>query len=167
LANTNRYAGLARGPIDHNASAVINSIASTPIDMGAVVLLASPSSSELLPRVAQGTTQGSSLVYGIVVGGDADGIYNDGSTVSSDDNRAATAAGEGVVVVTQGRCPARVGGSNAVLLGSKLTPSATTGILELAADDDYVIATALDSVLAADQDIIPVDVQREGLNNTT
>jgi len=164
LANTNRYQGLARGPIDHAASSVINKIANGIIDMGSVVLLISTIvSSELLPRVAQGTTQGSKLAYGIAVGGDADGIYGTGVASTDDTTRASSGAGQGVVIVTQGRCPARVKGGSTLIIGDELTASATDGVLEKATTADVVVAIALNDVADADTDIIAVDVQRGGI----
>ena len=166
MANTNRFQGLARGPIDHKSSSVINQIANGAIDMGSVVAVTTTiNSSETLPRVEQITTQGSGLVYGITVGGDADGIYGDGSASTDDSTRAATGALQGVVVVTQGRCLARVSGDGAgvVIIGSALTQSATAGVLELAGASDVVIAFALNDVGASDIDMIAVDVQRVGV----
>jgi len=167
MANTNRFQGLARGPIDHKSSSVINQIANGAIDMGSVVAVTTTiNSSETLPRVEQITTQGSDLSYGIVVGGDGDGIYGDGSASTDDSTRAATGALEGVVVVTQGRCLARVSGGGAagvVIIGSALTQSGTAGVLELADTGDVVIAFALNDVGASDIDMIAVDVQRVGI----
>lgn len=166
MANTNRFQGLARGPIDHKSSSVINQVSNSSIDMGSVVATATTiQSSETLPRVLQIATQGSNRVYGIAVGGDTDGIYGDGSASSDDSTRAANAAGLGVVIVTQGRCLARVSGdgSSVVIIGDPLTQSATTGVLEFATTGDVVIAFALNDVGAGDIDMIAVDVQREGV----
>jgi len=165
MANTNRFTGLFRGPIDHQASSVINSISNGTIDMGSVVALDTTiPSSDILPRVEQITTQGSPLGYGVVVGGDVDGVYGNGAVATDDINRASNAAGQGVVVVTRGRCPARVtGGAGAITTGDKLTMSATSGVLELAASGDTVIATALNDVAGADTDIIAVEVNKEGI----
>ena len=164
MASTNRYQGLHRGPIDHNASSVINAVSNSKIDMGSVVLLdATIPSTELLPRVEEGTAQGSSLVYGIAVGGDTDGIYGDGSVSVDDSTRATNAAGQGVVIVTQGRAPARVVGGSTLVIGDELTASATIGTLEKATTGDFVIAIALNDVADADTDIIAVDVQRGGI----
>jgi len=166
MANTNRFTGLFRGPINHEASSVINSISNGSIDMGSVVELgATVLSSDILPRVTSGVGLGGSNVYGVAVGGDTDGVYGDGSAAVDDTNRATNAAGQGVVVVTQGRCPARVGGAvgGAVAVGDKLTMSAVTGVLQkVSAAGQTVIAIALDAVLAADTDIIAVDIQRQG-----
>ncbi len=165
MASTNRYQGLHRGPIDHNASSVINAVSNSAIDMGSVVLLdATIPTTELLPRVEQlGSVQGSALVYGVAVGGDTDGIYGDGTASVDDSTRATSAAGEGVVIVTQGRCPARVKGGSTLVIGDELTPSATIGLLEKATTGDYVIAIALNDVADADTDVIAVDVQRAGV----
>jgi len=164
MASTNRFQGLARGPIDHKSSSVINQVAEGAIDMGGVVLLTALNSAETLPRVEQlGGNQGSFLVYGIAVGGDNDGIYGDGAASTDDSTRATTGTLQGVVIVTQGRCLARVSGSaGAIIIGSSLTPSAAAGVLELAGAGDSVIAIALNGVLGADTDMIAVDVQRTG-----
>lgn len=156
---TNFYPGLARGPIDHEASSVINSIANESIDMGAAVVLIDAPSTELLARVenADATTE---LGYGIVVGGDVDGIYGDGSTSSDDTTRAANAAGQGVVVVTQGRTLAKVTGD--IPTGTKLAVSAT-GTLQLAVATQTILAISLQDSLGVGDHIIAVDVQREGI----
>ena len=164
MANTNRFQGLARGPIDHNASSVINVIANCAIDMGSGVIFdATIPSAENLPRVEETTSQGSGLVYGVAVGGDTDGIYGDGSASTDDLTRATTGAGQGVVVVTQGRCLARVSGGGGVAIGDQLTISGTIGALEGASAGDFVIAIALNDVASGDLDIIAVDVQRAGI----
>ena len=159
---TNNFPGLARGPIDHEASSVINAIANEQIDMGNSVKLVAPPSDELLPRVENGDSQGEPL-YGIVAGGDADGIYGDGSASSDDTTRAtlsgATPAQSAVVVVTQGRTLARV--ETGISIGDKLTQSAVVGQLEVAAASDEIIAVALQATTG--NDIIAVDVQREGI----
>ena len=168
MANTNKFQGLARGPIDHQSSSVINLIADAALDMGSVVeLVTLISASETLPRVNTTAVQGD-RTYGVVVGGDTDGIYGDGSASTDDSTRASTGAGQGVVVVTQGRCLARVSGdgSSVVTVGAELTQSATSGVLEFAAATDHVIAVALNAVGAGDIDMIAVDVQREGIKET-
>jgi len=161
----NKYLGLARGPIDHNASSVINSIANEAIEMGSLVTLVSPIiSAELLPRVEEGDAA-TDVGYGIAVGGDTDGIYSTtGAPSNTDSTRATASAGQGVVVVTQGRCLARVdGGADEIFIGDPLSASGTSGILELAnAATDFIIARALQPSDFA-TDIIAVDVQREGL----
>ena len=164
---TNFYLGLARGPIDHNASSVINVIANGSIEMGAVVTLdTSVEPAELLPRVDQAAASQGIASYGIAVGGDTDGIYSTtGIASGTDATLAAAGEGQGVVVVTQGRCLARVDGTGggAVAVGSELTVSDTrTGTLELATTGDIIIAIALQDP-TGDEDIIAVDVQRQGV----
>ena len=161
---TNQYPGLARGPIDHEASSVINVVANGAITMGDAVDVIAPPTSELLPRVQTSDAVQGDRVYGIAVGGDTDGIYGDGGAATDDSNRATAGAGQGVVVVTQGRCLARVDGNTtgAISIGDKLTQSATAGVLEIAATGDEVIAVALQASTGA-ADIIAVDVQRGGI----
>ena len=162
---TNFYLGLARGPIDHQSSSVINVIANEAIEMGSVVtLVPTIPADELLPRVEEGDAA-TDIGYGIAVGGDTDGIYSTTGAASGDASTLATeSAGQGVVVVTQGRCLARVNGNaDAIVIGDPLSCSATAGVLELAdGATDQIIARALQPSTGA-TDIIAVDVQREGL----
>jgi len=164
---TNFYLGLARGPIDHQSSSVINVIANSSIEMGAAVTLdTSVDAAELLPRVDEAAATQGLESYGIAVGGDTDGIYSTtGAASGTASTKATESAGQGVVVVTQGRCLARVDGTGggAVAVGSPLTVSdTTTGTLELADTGDFVIAIALQDPTGA-TDIIAVDVQRTGI----
>ena len=139
--------------------------------MGSVVTLVTTAiePAETLPRVEEGDTA-ADIGYGIAVGGDADGIYSTtGAASSTDSTRATTGAGQGVVVVTQGRCLARVdGNADAIVIGSPLRPSTTSGVLQLAdlTGVDEIIARALQPSTGA-TDIIAVDVQREGRFTTT
>ncbi len=114
---TNQFPGLARGPIDHEASSVINAIANEAITMGDLVQLdtSGPPTTEILPRVEVADGGQGLVAYGIAVGGDADGIYGGGGAAADDAERATLAAGEAIVVVTQGRCLA-------LLLRSKFLP---------------------------------------------
>jgi len=140
-------------------------IANEAIGMGSLtVLLSTVQTAELLPRVEEADAA-TEVGYGIAVGGDADGIYaTDGAIPTTDATRATSAAGEGIVIVTQGRCLARVdGNADAIVIGAPLSASATAGVLELAdAATDVIIARALQPSTGA-TDIIAVDVQREGL----
>ena len=172
MASTNQIPGLARGPFDHEASSVINLISNATIAMGDGVILDQSgfNAKTIIPSVGPGASIGSGLIYGIAVGGDVDGVYGDGSAPTDDTTRATNGDGQGVVVVTQGRCPARVGGAvgGAVAVGDALTMSAVTGVLQkVSVAGQTVIAIALNSVLAADTDIIAVDVQRQGGAHTT
>ena len=163
MANLNKLPGLHRGPIDHKSSSVINLIADGTIEMGDVVELVTAgfTTGDIVPRVVAGVGVGDLKAYGIAVGGDSDGIYGNGSASTGDANIAAL-KNEGVVVVTQGRCKARVGGAvgGAVSVGDRLGISAVAGILQKGTSGNAVIAIALASVLAADTNMIPVDVQR-------
>lgn len=164
---TNFYLGLARGPIDHNASSVINVIADDVIEMGSAVKLVTPIASELLPRVTE-VTAFTDVNYGIAVGGDTDGIYSPTGTPGENGvNTTAATAGEGVVIVTQGRCLARVDGSaGPILVGTELAASNDfNGTLQTADETtQHVIARALQPSSALN-DIIAIDVQREGRND--
>jgi len=156
---TNLYPGLARGPIDHSSSSVINIIANeVDMEMGGTVKLAAPPATEILPRADKVDTAGEAS-YGIIVGGDNDGIYGDGGVSPADNTtKASRLVGDGLVVVTQGRCLARI--SENATLGAALGADGT-GDLQLAdAASDKILAIALQAGSAGD--IIAVDVQREG-----
>lgn len=167
---TNFYSGLNRGPIDHKSSSVINSIASGATTMGSSVIVTAPGSEETLPRVTEHPAISVLInVYGIAIGGDTDGIYGDGSKATTDENRATNAAGQGVVVCTQGRCLARVESTVAIAIGDPLGPSGAgagnEGVLvnALTEPTSPVIAKALESLPASPGfHMIGVDVQREG-----
>jgi hypothetical protein len=164
---TNFYLGLSRGPIDHQSSSVINTISEDVISMGSAVIVVAPPAAELLPRVQESPAAVTSDNYGIAVGGDIDGVYGTGAAAADVSTKAANGAGEGVVVVTQGRCLARVESTAEILVGSPLGASAVgVGLLELANDvTQFIIARALQPIAAGvGQHIIAVDVQREGLN---
>jgi hypothetical protein len=156
---TNNYLGLARGPIDHEASSIVNIIANeTNMEMGGCVKVAAPPATELLPRADKTDTAGQNA-YGIIVGGDNDGIYGDGGASPADNTTKATLlVGDALVICTQGRCLARL--AETCTLGAKLAGGAT-GDLQLAdtAGDD-ILCEALQAGTAGD--IIAVDVQREG-----
>jgi len=165
MANVNRFPGLFRGPVDHQSSSVINLKSKGTIDMGDAVKQdqGSLTSNDIFPPVLPTTTLGDPLVYGIAVGGDLDGIFGDGSASTDDSTRATNGEGQGVVVVTQGRCPARVTGAvgGLVVIGDELVASDTDGALQKhTAAGQTVIAIAMNSVAATDTDIILVDVQR-------
>jgi hypothetical protein len=168
ISLTNQFQGLARGPIDHEASSVINVVANGAISMGDAVDIIGAPTSELLPRVETSNAVQGDVTYGVAVGGDTDGIFGDGTAATDDSTRATAGAGQGVVVVTQGRCPARVNGSTGgtpgnLAVGVKLTQSGVAGVLEGAATGDEVIAVALQPVVSGELDIIAVDIQRGGI----
>ena len=163
---TNFYLGLHRGPIDHQSSSVINKIANGAIEMGSCVKLASTVVSNEISQRAEETTTTAEIPLGIAVGGDTDGVFSPTGTPSGNDSTRATAsAGQAVVVVTQGRCLARVDGTvgAGIAIGSPLTPSLIAGILKLAnASNDTIIARANQASTGA-TDIIEVNVDLEGL----
>ena len=159
---TNKFLGLFRGAFPRDQVTVINATAASTLFNGDVVTLSAPGTDELRPRVTAGTgiTDES---YGIVVGGQADGVYSEDGTRTSPDNSAATAVGQAVEVCTQGRCLANVDGSGSpITLGDPLSASGAAGIMVLAIATSIVIAKALQTSSAAN-DIILVDVQREGI----
>ncbi len=157
---TNLYPGLARGEIGpRDANTVLNIIANeTDMEMGGVAKLAAPPSTELLPR-ADKTDAITDLGYGIIVGGDNDGIFGTGGASPADDTtKASLLVGDAIVIVTQGRCPARI--SEATTIGAALSPDAN-GDLQLADTATHnILCIALQAGSAGD--IIAVDVQREG-----
>ncbi len=132
--------------------------------MGSAVAVVTPIvSGELLPRVDE-TDATNDPIYGIAVGGDTDGIYSTtGAASGTDSTRATASAGQGVVVVTQGRCLARVTNATAIAIGDPLAASTTAGVLQNAVvNGQNIIARAL-QVPTGTTDIIAVDVQREGV----
>ncbi len=155
----NLYQGLARGPIDHISSSLINIVANeADMKMGGAVKLVAPPSTELLPR-ADKVDAITDIGYGIIVGGDNDGIYGTGGASPADDTtKASLLAGDAIVICTQGRCLARL--FETCTLGAALSPSAG-GDLQLADTATHnILAIALQAGSAGD--IIAVDVQREG-----
>jgi len=155
----NLFQGLARGAIDNKSSSLINIIANeTDMEMGGTVKLVAPPANELLPRadkVDAVTDKG----YGIIVGGDNDGIYGTGGASPADNTtKASLLVGDAIVICTQGRCLARL--FETCTLGAALSPSAG-GDLQLADTATHnILAIALQAGTGGD--IIAVDVQREG-----
>lgn len=167
---TNFYHGLWKGPVDRKASSIINVIANDTITMGSAVKFDTENTpdNELLPRIIP-TNDNNDTAYGIAVDGDADGIYGDGSESVDNTTLATKKAGDGVAVVTQGRCLARVDTTD-VDIGSELRPdSANPGLLQKSTNtaSDHVIARALSSGSQIGEDLIPIDVQREGTHVIT
>ena len=170
VTNENIFPGLHRGPIDHEASSVINTISKGTISMGSVVALDTAFvAGDLLPEVEESVTQGTINGYGVAVGGDVDGIYGSGIEPADDSTRATNGQGQGVVVVTRGRCLARVitATNAAVPTGEKLTVSIITGVLEVAGTSDWIVATALQTIPDPGVgnralNMIAVEVNKEG-----
>jgi len=169
---SNEYIGLAQGPIEHEASSIVNAVCGdASLKIGDAVRLLPVGSGvgftqtdDVLPRVGLADSFGSEA-YGIVVGGDFEGIYRDG-IVNLDSNNLALGLvvsffGDGVRVCVQGRCLALVDGifTGSINVGDPLT-STSFGLVN-AIDGSQVITRALQPASKANS-IIAVDVKREG-----
>ena len=151
---TDKYAGLFDGAIDERAY-VVNAIADESITIGSPVIIVAPATGELLPRVEPTDSQGS-YIYGICVGGDANGIYGGASEVAG-------LAGDSVKVCVNGRCKARVDGViGAIAIGDPLTASGTDGVAEISVASDVTFGRALQPSTAS-TDFIAVHVDQEGV----
>ena len=151
---TDKYSGLFDGAIDERAY-VINAIADESITIGSPVIIVAPATGELLPRVEPTDSQGA-YIYGICVGGDANGTYGGTSEIAG-------IAGDAVKVCVNGRCKARVDGViRAIAIGDPLTASGTDGVAEGAIASDIVFGRALQPSTAS-TDFIAVHVDQEGV----
>jgi len=160
----NTYTGLARGPIDHNASSVINAISEVGgdfIEMGAAVKLTTPGDGELLPRVQ--TANNNDVAYGIAVGGNADGLYPVKPEESDFEISAAVVSGQGVIVVTEGRCIAKVLAGDNIMRGDILSPNINGNLHRSVNPNESIIATALQDSTLDSTRFMAVYVQRQGL----
>jgi|LWDU01.1.fsa_nt_gi hypothetical protein len=160
---TDNYAGLFDGAADATAL-VINAIADEAIEIGSPVIGVAAGTGEINPRV-EPTTDGTLYVAGVVVGGDANGIWVDGTTAN--DGNAADAAGESVKVCTHGRCKVRVdgstGGANSnIAIGDPLSCAGTDEIAQRAVSGDFVFGRALQTSTAS-TDAILCEVTLEGI----
>lgn len=160
----NLFVGLQRGPIDHEGHSVINYIANGAIEMGSSVELVTPVSlDDLLAKVKEQTgSEGSDRVYGIAVAGDNDGVYGNG-TPGGDVTLATKNDGDTVVIVTRGRCLARVlhvgvAGSLGIKAGDLLVQSTTPGVLRLlpTTGTNFVVARALQETTPGNNNDITV-----------
>jgi len=159
---TDKYAGIFDGAAD-SAASVINAIADEAIVIGAPVIAVAAATGEVSPRV-EPTTDGTLFIAGVVVGGDSNGIWVDG-TIANDGN-AADAAGESVKVCTTGRCKVRVdgstGGANSnIAIGDPLS-CGIDEIAQRAVASDFVFARALQTSTAS-TDAILCEVTLEGI----
>ncbi len=158
---TNLYPGLARGTIGpRDAVTVINMIANeTNMEMGAPIKGdLTVVTTELLPRADKTDTAGEDI-YGIIAGGDNDGIYGSGGASPADNTtKASLVVGAAIEVVTQGRTLARIAETTTV--GAALASDGTDALVLADTVGDMIIARALQ--VGAAGDIIAVDVQREG-----
>lgn len=149
-----KYPGLFDGAIDERAY-VINAIADEQITIGSPVIIVAPATGELLPRVEPTDSQGV-YIYGICVGGDANGTYGGTSEIAGE-------AGDAVKVCVQGRCKARVDGViSAIAIGDPLTSSSTDGVAELSVAADVTFGRALQPSTVS-TDFIAVHVDQEGI----
>lgn len=180
----NKFLGLWEGPVDHDASSVINAIyekvntsaTGDDVIIGDALYLVPPPQNELLPRVDWIANASQALLfYGIAVGGDKGGIYpikgNGFAVAGSGQGKIiptllTTKSGDGLRVCTQGRCIARITPRTDINVGDKLTIDPNSSALELATSTDKVVAVAL---FSASQNLAqnaafyaPVDIQREG-----
>jgi len=160
---TDNYSGLFDGAADAGAI-VVNAIADEAIEIGAPVIVVAAGTGELNPRV-EPTTDGTLFVAGVVVGGDNNGIWVDGTTAN--DGEAASAAGETVKVCTRGRCKVRVdgstGGANSnIALGDPLSCGGADETAQRAVASDFVFGRALQTSTAS-TDAILCEVTLEGV----
>jgi len=183
VLTANNYLGLWQGPIDHNASSVINAIASLApnqeISIGdALYSKKLAGDNELLAGVNFiGSPTEAERFIGIAVGGDLDGIYGTvGENVNKDSDANVdiiAVNGDGVRVCTQGRCIARVrtqgAAFEAIEIGDPLTPvvggSSEGNMVKSLQLDDNIVARALQPAAkdtgANTVQYIAVDIQRE------
>ncbi len=109
LISENKFFGLWQGPVDHNASSVVNAIYDTsdPVNFAVIgcTVFIQTSSKGLLPEVNFIDNMAQEfLFYGILVGGDIDGIYqvSGGTLLTNDEGPDVVAlSGDGVKVCTQ------------------------------------------------------------------
>jgi len=176
IVSENKFFGLWQGPIDHDASTVINAIYDTtdPTNfavMGDSVFIQT-SNDKLLPEVNfVGSTQQEFLFYGILVGGDKDGIYptaGDTPFASSDTDFTIAFSGDTVRVCTQGRCVAAIDNEvTSYNVGDPLKAE-RGGDLRKATSGSLVVARALQKLDATFDSnrlfsYMAVDIQREGI----
>lgn len=143
---------------------VVNYIADEAIEIGAPVIPVAAGTGEIYPRV-EPTTDGTLAIVGVVVGGDNNGIWVDGTTAN--DGEAASAAGESVKVCTKGRCKVRVdgstGGANSnIAIGDPLSCSGNDEVAQRAVSGDFVFGRALQTSTAF-TDAILCEVTLEGI----
>ena len=181
----NLYPGLADGPINNDATSVINAIVGDDfLIIGEVVRVLRlgttdgfTRASDLLPRVGIPSSAGDPA-YGVVVGGNKKGTYHEGIEPTDEENASqlgilAGLITDGVKVCTKGMCLAEIVNRAGIPLniGDPLTSDRGGGVFgafKLATSGDFVLARLLqpiDSGTAPSpaQRIAAVDVQREGI----
>ena len=156
------YPGLFDGGAG-GESVIVNFIADEAIEIGGPVITVAAGTGELQARV-EPSTDGAIYCIGVAVGGDANGIFVDGTTAN--DGNAAAAAGETVKVCTYGRCKVRVdgstGGANSnIVVGDPLSIGALDEVAQKTQAVDYCFGRALQATSAL-QDVILCFVTNEG-----
>ena len=175
VTGVNKFFGLWAGPIDNNASSVINAIWDTQGTQRAVigdsVIIKLSPSTELLPQIFFTSTFTVDQFYGIIIGGDRKGEYPiNGQTLTFlvTDKTTVGLPGDTVRVCTQGRCIARTNIlPTAINVGDPLTPANQAGELRKATTSgDNVIARALQPLAINNNSLIfnflAIDIKREG-----
>jgi len=168
---TNEYEGLAQDSIDHIASSIINAVCGdSSLLIGDVVKLLPAGTGtgftqpeDVLPRIGI-VDDLLDDAYGVVVGGDLEGIYSDGIDIA--DGLVVSFFGGGVRVCTQGRCVARIfPETNSINVGDPLIINPTNTSLQVAIPGLGIIARALQSLSqnfsVDDVTFAAIDIQRE------
>ena len=154
---TDNYTGLFDGPINE-AAITVNAIANEAIKIGSIVKWIVAPAGERLPRVGH-PAAATEVMAGVVVGGENNGIWVDGTTANDGD--AAAAAGERVRVCIHGFCKVRVEGTADVLFDAPLT-YASDGVADTAVATNYILGRAL-QVGADPNTAIAMFVNHEGI----
>jgi len=148
-------ADLIGGIFDGAAGAeaiVVNAIANEALAIGSPVVYVVAAAGEIFPRVAHpaGATD---EIIGVVVGGDNNGIWVDGTLTNDGD--AAAAAGEVVKVCIFGRCKVRVKADVTNLVAGE-TPLTylSDGIADAAIATDYTFGLALTTTTGAEDAVL-------------
>ncbi len=151
---TDLYPGLFDGAIDERAY-VVNAIADEQITIGSPVLLVAPGSGENLPRVEPTDASIADVIYGVCVGGDANGTYGGSSEIAGE-------AGDSVKICVNGRCKVRVDGSGTpIAIGSPLSSSTTDGVAVIGIATAHIFARA--QQVSSSTDFIACFVDQEGI----
>jgi hypothetical protein len=151
---TDLYPGLFDGAIDERAY-VVNAIADEQITIGSPVILVAPGSGEQLPRVEPTDVAVTDVIYGVCVGGDANGTYGGTSEIAGE-------AGDSVKICVNGRCKVRVDGSGTpILIGSPLSPTTTDGVAVISVLTARTFARAQQA--SSSTDFIACFVDQEGI----
>lgn len=150
---TDLYPGLFDGAVDERAY-VVNAIADEQITIGSPVILVAPGTGEQLPRVEPTDVAITEVIYGVCVGGDANGTYGGSSEVAGE-------AGDSVKICVNGRCKVRVDGTGtAVAIGDPLSATTTDGVAVVAVATAHIFARAQQA--SSGTDFIVCFVDQEG-----